>query len=77
MKYLPLLFLLSCGGADYEKLPDYKFPPELKDCVVYRISGGKELYVVKCPNEQPSVSWQRSCGKNCITREHSQVVYER
>lgn len=77
MKYLLLLLIISCSPS-YENMPHYAMPPELKDCKVFTISDGgmtsPNLYVVKCPNEQPTTSFIRSCGKNCTRREYVQVV---
>lgn len=76
MKYIPILFLLAC--SPYHKThTDYSLPPELIDCKVYTISNGfKDLYVVKCPNQQPITNWDRSCGKNCKTTESIRVIVE-
>ena len=78
MRYLVLLFLISCS-AKHEELKDYKMPPELEGCRVFRINNGgftesKELYIIKCPKEQPTVSWTRSCGKACTTNEFAKMV---
>ena len=78
MRYVLLFFLISCS-AKHEELKDYKMPPELEGCRVFRINNGgfaesKELYVIKCPNSQPTVSWVRSCGKSCSTTEYVQVI---
>lgn len=77
MKYLLLIFLVACSPYHKQK-PDYSLPPELKDCKVFEIyDGDQELYVVKCPSEQPSITWIKNCGKNCYTKRYSKVVYER
>lgn len=76
MRYLVLLFLISCS-ASYKEETGYKMPPELKGCKVFKLEDGGPsstiLYVVKCPNQQPSVSWGENCGKNCSSRKHVQV----
>lgn len=79
MKYLALLFFISCS-ASYTEQKDYKMPPELEGCRVFKLenSGASPtiLYVVKCPNQQSSVSWGENCGKNCSSRKHVQVVHK-
>lgn len=77
IKYLVLIFFIFSCSPYYKSKPDYSLPPELDGCKVFLISdGSKDLYVIKCPNEQPTVSWERSCGKQCITTEHLKVVYK-
>jgi hypothetical protein len=77
MKYLVLLFIIACSPS-YKKLPDYAMPPELEGCKVFTISDGgmasPNLYVVKCPNQQPTTSFMRSCGNGCTKREYVQVT---
>lgn len=78
MRYLFLLFLISCS-ASYTEETGYKMPPELEGCRVFKLedSGPSStiLYVVKCPDQQPSVSWGENCGKNCSVRQHIKLVY--
>lgn len=77
MRYILLLFLSLACAPSHKVEEDYSLPPELIDCKVYTISDGwKELYVVKCPNEQPTTNWDRSCGKNCKTTEHVRIIVE-
>jgi len=75
MRYLfPLILLAACSPYHKEK-KEYSLPPELKDCKVFIVSDGfKELYVMRCANEQPAVSWDVSCGENCFTTVHSQIL---
>lgn len=76
MKYFVFLFIISCSPY-YKSMNDYKLPPELEDCKVFIINdGSKDLFVVKCPNNQTTTSWTRSCGKNCTTTEHLTTVYK-
>jgi hypothetical protein len=79
MRYLALLFLISCS-ASYNEERDYKMPPELEGCRVFKLEDGgpspTTLYVIKCPNDQPSVSWGENCGKSCSHRNHVQVVHK-
>ena len=72
-----LLVLVSCSPSSQEK-PNYSMPPELEGCKVFTISDGgmtsPNLYVVKCPNQQPTTSFMRSCGNGCTKREYVQVT---
>ena len=75
MKYLPILFLAIACSKGYKPQPDYPMPPEMRGCKVYTITdGSKELFVVHCPNANTSVSWERTCGKNCHTTEHVTMI---
>lgn len=75
MKYLFLIIFLAGCSAYHEEKTEYSLPPELKDCKVFIVSDGKkELFVIKCPNEQPAVSWEKICGKNCYTTVHSKIL---
>ena len=77
MKYLPILFLAIACSKGYKPQPDYPMPPEMKGCKVFTITdGSKELFVVHCPNANTSVSWERTCGKNCTTTEHLTLVHK-
>lgn len=77
MRYLALLFLISCS-ASHDEIKGYKMPPELEGCKVFRISDGGPsptvLHIVKCNNIQPVVSWSRRCGKTCSTVEYVQLI---
>lgn len=77
MKYLLLIFLGMACSPYYKPRPDYKMPPELKDCKVFLIGdGNKDLFVVKCPNGDTTTAWVRNCGKNCTTTEHVTLVHK-
>ena len=77
MRYLFLLFLISCS-ATHEEVTGFKMPPELEGCRVFRVDNGGPsrtvLHLVKCNNTQPTVNWTRSCGKTCTTTEVAQLV---
>lgn len=78
MRYLVLLFLISCS-ASHNEVKGYKMPPELEGCKVFVLNNGgfiesKDLYIIKCPSQQPTVSWTRSCGKTCSTVEYVQLI---
>ena len=78
MKTIALLLLLVSCGSSYQEKTGYSMPPELQGCKVFSISDGgmtsPNLYVVKCPNQQTTTSFMRSCGKSCTKREYVQVT---
>ena len=75
MKYLFLIIFLAACSPYHKEKKEYSLPPELKDCKVFVVSDGfKNLYIMKCANEQPTVSWVVSCGKNCYTTVHSKIL---
>jgi hypothetical protein len=75
MKYLFLIFSIISCSPYYKPKTDYKLPPELDDCKIFEISdGSKALYVVRCSRDDVAVSWDRSCGKNCTTREYASMT---
>lgn len=75
MRLLLLIFLAACSPHHSER-DKYSLPPELQNCKVFLISdGAKDLYVMKCPNEQTTTAWTVRCGKNCLKTEHTILVH--
>lgn len=74
MRFLILLLVAACA-AKHEPATGFSLPPELQNCKIFKVSDGWEwLYITVCPSNNTSTSWTRSCGKNCITTETSNVI---
>lgn len=64
--------LSGCAPSYSDKSGDFKLPPELSDCAIYRVSNGEglRLYVTRCPHSETGATW--SAGKAGL--KHSVTV---